>query len=370
MRAAGVPLVMASTAYFMSDLMRIGLGVDDDDEYRFDKINDFTVTHRLLIPNYFSDDEDDAISIPLPYGLNVYWAAGVYANKFAHGKGKPADTAISMAQTAWQSFNPVGGEVSGEGAGYSAFKTAIPTVFIPPFEMITNRDFRGLPIMPDQFPYGPKAPDSQTYHRWTGKWAKETAEFLNKVTGGNEYNSGLVDVSPNQLEFLINSYLGGAGNFGISLVQSTEQVVDHMTGEKAMTADDVRRIPMGRVFFSSVPNSASRNAWYENRDEMDQLVWEYESRYDNEGREAAEAFWDENANILNLSQYKDEIATATNRLWRILRQNPDMPQDEADEILEEIKGLYDEFNAEVNRAKGSAASQHPKPGRLNQLLGQ
>ena len=367
-RAAAVPLIMASTAYLWADMLRIGLGVDEDDEYRFDKLNDFTITHRIMLPNFFSDDPGDVLSVPLPYGQNAYWAAGVFANKIARGSMTADEAALNMASTAWQSYNPIGGEAIGSGIVPSGLKTMLPTVTIPPYELAINTDFRGLPIVPQRRGRDVFAPEHQNYRHYTSGWAKETAKALNKYSGGDEYTSGLIDVSPNQLEFLINSYLGGAGNFAFSAIDAAGKIANHMTGEEELTGEDLRRFPVARVYFSAVPKSANRERFYDNMRELERIEWRFEQIAENQGYEAAHEYMKQNRDMFNLIGLKNNTRNAVSQHFRYLRQMPGEDREAAEKLLERINQFYTEFNREYNRVTGRAASQNPVPQALNQLL--
>lgn len=365
LRAAGASIAMAGLGYAMTELLRLYMGYDEeDDEYKIDKMNEYTLAHRFLLPNFFTDDEDDFISIPLPYGVNVYWAAGVYGSKVANGVMETSDMALSLLSQSWQAFNPIGGEVvTSEDTGYSALKSVMPTIFAPPFELITNVDYKGDEIYPEQFPFGPEKPDFQNYKFYTSDWAINLAKLMNKATGGTDYASGIVDVSPNSLEFIANSYLGGIGNFAQSSLASAGQAIDHVTGKEEMTYEDVIRIPAVRVFFSKVSNAAPRKSFSSNRDEIEELERQYEQIAENEGREKAFEFYKEHEDMMDLLGLKDATRSRISDLYDYLDglDARGASQQKKDEVLEEIRRTYQEFNKRVNRAKGRGASQNPTP---------
>lgn len=370
-RAAAVPLVMGAAAFYMSDMLRVLLGVDDDDEFLFDKFNDFTVTHRWFLPNPLSDDPKSVISIPLPYGQNTYWAAGVYANKVARGSMTPEEMALHLASSGWQSFNPIGGEAVGAGVVHSGLKSFLPTIAVPPFEWATNTDFRGLPIVPKQYGSDVYMPQHKNYKHFTADWAIQTARFLNRASGGDEYTEGLIEVSPNHLEFLMNSYLGGAGHFALSSIDAADKLIEQATGESKLTEDDVYRFPFVRVYFSKVPNSSSRNSFNKNADELEKMEWKYGQILDQKGSVQANKFADDNKELFRLIRFKDSTQKAISKHYRQLNMIPEEhPEQEAlaEELLNRITDFYNDFNREYNTTTGKAASQNPPSKNLNNLL--
>ena len=361
-RAAAVPLIMGSVSYAMADLLRIGLGVDEDDEFRFDKLNNFTVAHRIMIPNFASDDPDALISVPLPYGQNVYWAAGVYANKVANNVMTPQEMAFNLASISWQSFNPIGGEATDAGIVQSGTKSLLPTIFVPPFELATNVDFRGMPIIPEQR-YGDRhIPQHKNYRYYTQQWAIDTAKALNRISGGDDYTEGLIEMSPNAIEFLVSNYLGGAGYFAISSMNAAQKVVDHLVGDNLLTEEDIMRFPVARVYFAKVPASGSRRRFYENLDALNEIEWKYDQMIADERFGEADRFAEDNANLFDLIPFKNSTRVSVTNHFSELNKLPtdlDNYDQISEEILDRIQRFYNEFNSEYNRAAGTSASQNP-----------
>jgi hypothetical protein len=84
-----------------------------------------------------------------------------------------------------------------------------------PFAMVAeNKNWFGGPLMPERnrseiVP----TPDSQRYFKSVLKPAKWVAQFINDVTGGDDVESGLVDVSPETLELVVDQVGGSAFRF-------------------------------------------------------------------------------------------------------------------------------------------------------------
>lgn len=208
MKHKRVRQILAATVMMgwgLAELARAMGGDDEDDENKFDKLSDFTKQTNLI----FMDEDGGVYKIRLPYGYNVFVSMGYALSDTFHwaqgdGGKSPVDSAKFLTQAFMNAFNPLGG--SG-----GLLNNIAPTLVDPLVELATNENFMGNKIAPDQVPYGPERPDSQLYFRGATTASKEATEFLNEVTGGSKFESGLVDISPETLDHLASFVLGGLG---------------------------------------------------------------------------------------------------------------------------------------------------------------
>ena len=226
------------------------LGSDDDDEPLW---NNETVRrdrqNNLLIPT--GNKEQPYIKIPVQYGLNLIMApgnaaAGVY---FANNKGaqtfkETMDVLGAISKNIMPMpisnlfeavFNGVSnGKSVDESFGVGAVN-ALPTALSQIMQLVTGKNNFGGDISPNS--YG--KPDSETMRRgMTGTAYESVAKGLNKITGGDKYESGAIDVSPDTLKFITNqvfgSFFGGA--------------VESVSGQVGMEKDKVNTVPVVRRF--------------------------------------------------------------------------------------------------------------------------
>ena len=82
------------------------------------------------------------------------------------------------------------------------YNLAAPTVVDPFVSVAINEDYKGDPIFKEspQFASRP-TPDSQAYWSSTSGIAKTIANTLNTITGGDDVESGFIDLSPDVMEF-------------------------------------------------------------------------------------------------------------------------------------------------------------------------
>ena len=233
-------------------------GEDDDGIPYYDKISDYE-KERFLIIMYGT--EGKYLKLPLPYGLNMFFNAGTATAELALGAAKPMDAAAYFFGSVVNSFSPISLSTEGKNPITTGFRLLMPTAIKPLAELGVNEDYLGNPIYVEQFPFGAKTPASSRSKKSTSEWSKTMAEFLNQATGGNEFVSGALDVSPDAIEYLFKYYTGGAGKF---VVRSGKTLEDIAKGKDV----DINNVPLARLFFASQRESEPAGRYYEYREEL------------------------------------------------------------------------------------------------------
>ena len=107
-------------------------------------------------------------------------------------------------------------------------------------EIISNETFTGGTIYPDEKRV--KTPDSELYKKTVRQETKVFTHWVNKMTGGSETVSGTIDISPETLDHLIDSFGGGA-------FKTIER--SYRTGKDLVNSKDVmyRDMPVVRKFY-------------------------------------------------------------------------------------------------------------------------
>ena len=218
----------------------------------------------LMMPN----GSGSAVTIPLPYGFNLFYNMGRLAVEGATRKNGYGglDMASEMMSNAVAALNPVGVDLSPADMDASIATLATPSIVRPVAELARNKDFSGRPIAPDG---KVGQPDSQKFNRGVNPLFKHTAALLNSSTGGDEFHPGGVDVSPESIEHVFNAYTGGLGRF---MQQGTGIATTLAEGK-----DDVRirQIPFLRRYFSEqrqgIDRGEFRNIMEGAKRDLDQL---------------------------------------------------------------------------------------------------
>lgn len=240
-------------------MMNIAVGGEDEDGIPFyDKIPDYE-KERFLIIMYGNGKYG---KIPLPYGINIFFNLGTSVSELMMGVSKPSEIASYMMNSVVQSFSPVSIS-SSDNFGYGLMKTLSPTVLKPIVELSINEDYFGNRIYKEDFYFGADTPDATRFDKNTAEWAKTMAQFLNEATGGNEYESGAVDWSPDSIEYLFTFMGGGAAKFA----QRTGKAISKTAKGQAedIEAND---IPLARLFLGTVRENEAAGRYYESRQDL------------------------------------------------------------------------------------------------------
>lgn len=233
---------IAAGSFVIGMLNALAGGEDDDGEDYFNKIDNYLHERNLII--MIPGTKGRYVKIPLPWGYNVIWNFGTELSRaFTKEDYSPMEAAVRLASTLANAFNPV--------ASGTFLQTIAPTILDPIAQVAENKNWLGGPLMPDKNVFAKvPTPDSQRYWSRTGTASKWVASQLNWITGGDKVKAGIIDVSPETLNLIVDSVGGSALRFvkdslGLPLdVVRKEEValqnipfVRRVVGEKSDWAD-------------------------------------------------------------------------------------------------------------------------------------
>jgi hypothetical protein len=233
-------------------------GDDDDGKSFYDKVPNYVkeTNFVLMIPG----SEGDFIKIPMPYGYNFFASIGHAIDRGMNTESTAVESAFDAVAAFAGAFSPLGA-VGSEEMTSQVVKTAAPAILKPFVEMALNENFTGAPIYKEQNPFGLKTPDAYNSQRKTWEWAKGLSEYLNDVTGGNQFKSGVVDIAPESWQHLIKFAGGGLGSlFG----RAQDLAVKTARGESV----ESREIPFWRKYMGSISESVDISEMYKRFDEI------------------------------------------------------------------------------------------------------
>jgi len=273
-RKQSMLVAMASLSYLLTQLNE-----DSSDEdpatgrSYYDGIPDYEKERNMIImKNVFNPDAspEEAWKIPLPYGYNVLHVLGLNIFEVQAGQKSIEDAGVDLLSATIGSFAPIGVSQS-EDLLTVATKAITPQFGKPFLEMAVNENHFGSPIYRDGFPTATPLPDSAKGMRLTPQWMKNSAQFLNEMTlgpsdslqGGNPRESGPLDISPDTINHLINSFTGGAGMFG---VRGSEYIRKLRDGEEL----EDREIPFKRRIMTEANNREGQSDFYRRKDVIGQ----------------------------------------------------------------------------------------------------
>jgi len=248
-------------------------GKDEDGEDNWDKIPDYEKQGNFIF--MYPDGSGRRVNIPAPFVFGAVNYTGQQLSALLSGD-IGAGKFLASSTEAWvNAVNPLGSVSGSDGQGL--LRALTPDIARLPLELATNRDWRGKPIYPED--YGSKSPDSSRSWPDVNPLAKQAAEFLNSSTGGDKYEPGAIDVSPETLEHV--AYFFGAG-LPQDILTVGQQARKLQAGESIPTRD----IPLLKRIIREPSPFAS---WSEQEDLLYSLKAEQKRAADEKGQLSREA---------------------------------------------------------------------------------
>jgi len=227
-----------------------------------------------------------------------------------------------------ESFNPL--------AASSALQMVTPTIGDPLAQVAENKAWHGGPLMPKENPFGYKA-DSWRHWKNVNPTVKETMQWLNDVTGGSQFKSGWIDISPETIEMLIGTYGGGAGKF---ISDTLSLPINAVTGELTP-----RNTPLVRKVYGTMSDSVNIGIFYENREDLE--IFEQELRVATPAERRA-MIKDPLYKLLGpYKQLESSLRVLTKQKKALVEK-----EQNTDIIDKRISKLQVEFNSKYNKATG------------------
>lgn len=186
-------------------LQRIVGGDDDDGIPFYDKRSPIEKDSKII---FMIPGTGRAVTIPMPYVYNALYRLGDHLAALWMGAETPTQAVGSVWNLAAATVNPWGQE-------RHIALLAVPTLADPFANIILNEKFHGGPVFPDLSRYEQKStPDSElVWDRNANDLVHKFARAASELTGGDETEGGLVDMSPESMRHLFEFYLGGVGKF-------------------------------------------------------------------------------------------------------------------------------------------------------------
>lgn len=260
-------------AYLLAAFNRAGSEDDDDGENFYDKVPTHVRERNLVIMKSamgVGNDPKAYWTIPLPYGYNIFYNIGDAIEASIHsGSSKRKDGLMwDVLLSAVNSFSPIG--VHGGSPEAAAVLTIMPTVLSPFVEIEANTNHFGGQIYRENYQFGAQKADSALSQRSTKEAYKKTASWLNEITGGSDYRSGGLDLSPDTIEHMVEFGAGGL----YRLVDRSVETVDALTDGREL---EIRNIPFWRKVNGGVLPYEDISEFYDARQELDNLKAEAKS---------------------------------------------------------------------------------------------
>lgn len=291
--------------------------------------------------------EGKFVSVPMPLGLHVLPAVGrrVAEWMLAGGRGT-GERLVGLAGLFADAFNPIG------NAGIS-MQTVTPTALDWAAALMENKDFAGREIAKeDRSGLDPTPGFSRAKDAATG-YGRAIAWFLNRISGGTEYQPGAFSPTPDQIDYFLGQIGGGLAREA-GKVSTTAQALS--TGEELPT----HKVPLLGRFYGDTTGQASAAAkFYSNLKRLNGYANEVEGlRKDGDGAAALELIKNNpEARLAKFAQRIDNDIREAKRLKSKLVERG-APPDKVRAVEARITALMQRLNSRVDslREAGESAS--------------
>ena len=261
-----------------------------------------------------------AVTIPLPYGFNVFHNFGrvmaelLYTQLNDDGREitNVVEAAIDVADAMLGSFSPIGiAETRSKGFGSildKTIKTGLPTIAKPAAELALNENWFGAPIRPEQFP-GDYRPKALLRKKNDSEAIAVITEFMNNISGGNKYLQGDIDISPQTIAYLV-AY--GTGGLGRTVGRTGQLVFDGVAeiaergfgqGQGAVRKRELNQIPFIRRLLAVPEDHVTSKLYYDAKIDIESYAQAYLRNQNDPSVDMKVAFdmYDARPNALSLS---------------------------------------------------------------------
>lgn len=259
-----------------------GMGEDDDGVAWWDKIPDEVKERNLVIvlPPGASGGEQVKgstvgryVKIPMPYGYNFFAVVAnqmvdVWRNSQDPRRGRGAMSGMAKSFTAfmgaWLPISELGRSFE---TPQSAVLAAVPDALNPLAQVAINTSTFGREMRPEDRTSQYNPDSSKYFAGQAGTIFQRAAEQLNSITGGDRYQSGLIDIAPSTLEAIARGYGGGPVTFAMDWVNAfyARQSIER-------TSPRYEALPFAKQLYGVIDAETDRMVGYQRLEEASKIV--------------------------------------------------------------------------------------------------
>lgn len=283
----------------------LAAGFDDDD------IPENIKERAFIVPIPFSTDRD-YLAIPMPHGFNLLVNAGrnltdasVHLATGEYGKAAKSIGVGTFGQLG--ALNPTG------SAGNFA-TDMLPAIADPIISLYMNKDTFGRQIAKEDLNPANPTPGFTRAKEGASKTARVLSEGLNRISGGNEDQRGLLSPTPDQIDFVIGTLGGGVGREVSKAASATKAGFDIAVGNEREVMPSHKMPLIGRLYGNADEPSSLRAKLFTVRTEVNETYARYKGLKERGDKEAAAAFREEHPEITlrdDIERYARENAKQT-----------------------------------------------------------
>ncbi|MDD5370965.1 MAG: hypothetical protein PHQ40_17940 [Anaerolineaceae bacterium] len=225
-------------------------GYDDDDP------PEVVRQRSLIFPiPWTGKDKPSYISIPMPLGFNAIPNVTriLFQAMLSKDKQQGAKPMFNLMGLMTDAANPFGGG--------PLLQVMSPTLLDPFAALVQNKNWQGMPIYREDFnsldltpAYTRAKPGANPITVWVSKQLNE----LPLLSDGTAYKPGMINVSPDALDYIIAQYAGGPGR---ELVRTAKLINAAITGETV----PMYQVPgLGKFFGKAGEEAGIASIYYKN----------------------------------------------------------------------------------------------------------
>lgn len=338
-RSPRVAKMMGSIAILgasMDQINRMISGEDDRGNNMYDQVQQYVKEHNLI---FMIPGTGKMIKIPLPYGYNAVYNMGRNFSALMTGHQSLGKAMSSTFGQVVDGFNPLGGTGSW-------LNTFAPTVADPFIDLATNNNYANIPIYPEGSKFGPSVPKSQLYWNNTNSLYNLAAEILRVPGTGTDKLPGMgLEVSPNQIQYVVETLTGGLGMLANRLLGDAGSIISGQPGDI-----ELGDIPMVRKFVGQAGGRAQKQAFYEMRDQWLQIDAEISDARKNGEPDRIRAVKDSHPDIwAHLRQFKalNNLRSSSIRAAKALQDNARVPESQKRDKIAMLNKRADDLMLQI-----------------------
>jgi hypothetical protein len=346
-RAVGL-LVLGMTQDALNSLF----GEEDSDGEKFyDKIPAYKLERNIIL---MMPGTKDYIAIPLPPGFSFFYNTGRLFTRRLRFKDSTTDTAKGLISNFVDNANPLGGTET-------LLNFLAPTSLDPLVSLTANIDFTGKKIAPENFPGATPRPNSQIHWSSTNPVYTTISDWMSKLTGGTDYVPGLVEVKPDQIEYLADFLGGGVAAFAKRTIDmSTRELPKLLRGD--LENMDINNVPVVRRLVGNVSERVQTEDYMDKVNHVLQRGMELDAAR-KEGDLASVKRAQENyAGELKIYHQVKQLNNKRSRLASDLRKLRNNPKISPEQLLLRTQQIQKQMNSvmdQVNTLYGKNVKENP-----------
>jgi hypothetical protein len=345
---------------FMMDMLNAASSDDEDGDgiLDYDNLNENRLSKYILIPDFTGTGTH--ISIPMAYGLNIFYNAGRTLSNVlrgvagAEGTYTPSEAAASTVGSVFSTLNPFGGN--------NMMSILSPTQTDLIVELMSNKDFKDQPIYKELSPFDQSRSRSNLYWSSTSPSAIWLAKFINDDIGGGtdiipgEILGQRLDIQPDVIEHVLGFLTGGLGSFvGGSFDTAASTLPDALAGR--WSADMIGKTPIVNKFLTQVSEKDKAGDYYTNRDKVMVIQAEIKDAIasgDRDRIEAAKASYPERIKVMGRIAEVERRLAKLRKAKKVVTQAANLSEEKRQKSLDNINQAINKLMAIGNEIMGDA----------------